>query len=254
MRSVDLKRILRDLNARPTRAAVGRDELSERLAARHATMTETRRSPFMNILLQKPVLAVLVIAVIGVGACTVPTETEVEMGQRLTYTLSPGDNTYDQATKLLDQVSDIDKYIASYPGVESLGVSINEIDGGPVSVDLIVWGTGFDAGTLQSNLARRWPVLTGTKLEATELTGTVKTSLAEKIGHNLFEIDVLDGTSEEMQAQILEQIYESGFDGEANVQVTRDGDMVTIDLEMVQEGEGLQTEDELIIEIKSRDD
>ena len=46
----------------------------------------------MTTFFKRPAFAILLLAVLGVGACTVPTETEVEMGQRLTYTLTdPGE-------------------------------------------------------------------------------------------------------------------------------------------------------------------
>lgn len=250
MRSADLERILRRLHDRPVRTSPGRDALADQLAARQETTYRTGRTPIMTILLRKPVLALLLLGLLGVAACTVPTETEVEMGQRLTYSLSPADDSYAQADALLSQVRDVTTYVESYPGVENVSISVQEIDGGPLSLDLIVWGTGFEPAALERDLAGRWPALAAADLSVETLSGTVRTSLAEKMGHEFFDISVVDGTPEEMRAAILEQIFANGFQGEADVQVSRDGDLTTIGVELTQDADGLQTEDEIVIELK----
>lgn len=250
MRSADLERILRRLHDRPVRPSTGRDALADRLAARHEHQYRTGRTPIMTTLLRKPVLALLLLGLLGVAACTVPTETEVEMGQRLTYSLSPADDSYAQADALLSRVRDVTGYVESYPGVENVSVSVQEVDDGPLSLDLIVWGTGFEPAALERDLAGRFPVLAAADLSAETLSGTVRTSLAEKMGHEWFDISVVQGTPEEMQAAILEQIYANGFAGEADVQVSQDGDLTTIGVELTQDADGIQTEDEMVIELK----
>jgi len=250
MRSADLESILRRLHGRPVRPSAGRYALADRLAARHEHQYRTGRTPIMTTLLRKPVLALLLLGLLGVAACTVPTETEVEMGQRLTYSLTPGTDSYAHADALLSQVRDVTTYVESYPGVENVSVSVMETDGGPVDLDLIVWGTGFEPAALERELAGRFPALAAADLRAESLNGTVRTSLAEKVGHEWFDISVVQGTPEEMKAAILEQIYANGFGGEADVQVSQDGDLTTIGVELTQDADGLQTEDEIVIELK----
>ena len=250
MRSADLERILRRLHARPVRPAPGRDMLAAQLAARHRSLYTTGRTPFMTTLLRKPVLATLLIGLLGVAACTVPTETEVDAGQRLTYTLTPGSPSYDGAVALLHQVKDMTTYLEGYPGVESVSVLVDEVEGGTMALDLIAWGTGFGAPALERDLATRWPILAAADLRTEPLAGTVRTSLAEKLGHQFFDFSVAQGTPDEMRASILEQIRASGFEGEADVQVTQDGDLTTIGVELTHDGEGVQTEDEIVIELR----
>ncbi len=119
-----------------------------------------------------------------------------------------------------------------------------------MTIDLMVWGTGIDHGALTRKLNERWPALADAHLEAEPLSSTVKTSFGEKLGHNLFHIDVLEGTEEEMRAQILEQIYASvrGRCGRGRPAGRRSDHHRRRD---DHEGDGVQTEDEMIIEIKS---
>ncbi len=115
MRSDDTKRILRTLHDRPVREAHGRDELETELLARHASITRQRRGGFMSILMRRPIIVALLIAVTGIAACTVPTETEVEMGQRLNYTFTPGSTGYEDAVATLDAVQDMTKTVEAFP-------------------------------------------------------------------------------------------------------------------------------------------
>lgn len=248
MRSDEHDRILRELHARPTRPAHGRDELEEELLARHAVHTRPGRTTTMTNLFKRPVFIMLLIGVMGIAACTVPTETEVEMGHRLTYTFaSDGGET-------LNSVRDVAGFVETYAGVEDVSVNVNEVEGGQTTVDMMIWGRGVAVGDLKRSIAGRFPAMAGAELAEETLSSTVKTSLAENVGHHLFRIEVLEGSDDEVRAQILQQIYESGFDGEADVQVTQDGDLMTIGVEMTQDADGVQTEDEMVLEIIREDD
>lgn len=250
MRSDDLKTILRGLTRRPVRPATRRRDLESDLLALHATKTRPGRTMTMTTLYRRPALVALLIAVLGIAACTVPTETEVEMGQRLTYTATPGDASYGEAVKMLDDMRDALSYVENYPGVESVGVNVQEVDGGEATVDMMIWGRGIAVDALTRDLAERFPAMSAAKLESAPLTTSVKTTLAENVGHHFFDIEVTDGTPEEIRAEILRQILESGFDGEADVTVAQDGDVTTIGVTMTEETDGMATEDEIVLEIK----
>ncbi len=247
MRPDRLERILRTLCARPVRdAGRGRDELEAELLARHERTTSRERGLKM-MFLKRPVYAVLIIAVLGVGACTVPTETEVEMGQRLTYTLPDGGD--------LDELRQVASFVESQPGVEDVSVAVEEVDGGPTILDLVVWGRGLDGGRLAGRIAEAFPGLADAPPALEDLSTEVRTSLAEKLGHSVFNFEIVaEGTDDEIRQQILQQIFESGFGGEADVNVFTEDGVTTIDLEMIQEGDGLETEDEMVIEVIREDE
>lgn len=208
----------------------------------------------MTTFFKRPQFALLLIAVLGIAACTVPTDTEVEMGQRLTYTFAPESPSYDHAVEVMDAVRDVTALVEGHPGVEDVSVGVMETDDGPVTIDLMIWGSGISVPDLERKLSARWPGLGQADLTSTALSSSVKTSLAENLGHHLFNIEVLEGTPEEMRADILRQIYESGFEGEADVFVSQDGELTTIGVEMTGEHDGTATEDEMVIEIMQDDD
>ena len=246
MRPDDLDRTLEELHARTARGVLpGRAELEGELLARHDALYSRRRGFMMTTLLKRPVLALLLITVLGIAACTVPTETQVEMGHRFVYSTDDG-------AALMAAVPEVTEWLEARPGMQSVSVGIQEIDGGDSTLELILFGSGLESDALQAGLRRQWPVLDDPDT-VDVLEGTVRTSLAEKLGHDLFHFDFeLEGTPEEMRAQILEQIRASGFDGDADVQVTTDGDVTTFDIEMTAEGEGYETEDEIVIELKGQ--
>jgi hypothetical protein len=248
MRPHRLERILRDLNARPTRAATaGRDELEAELLARHEVFTSRERGFLMTTILRKPVLVLAAIALLAVAACTVPTETEVAMGQRLTYTLD--------SQAMLGHVDELVRFVESRPGVDEVGVNVMETDGGPLVVDLVVWGKGLEAGRLAGAVAEAFPAVATGSLETEDLSVGVKASLAEKLGHEVFDFEITaTGTDEEIRAQILEQLQASGFAGTAAVDVNTVDGVTTIGVEMSHEGEGVETEDSMVIELQRDDD
>ncbi len=196
----------------------------------------------MMTLIKRPAFVALLLAALGIGACTVPTETEVEMGQRLTYTLD--------GKEMLGRIGDLVQFVEVQPGVDEVTINMNETDGGPLVVDLVVWGRGLDADDLAGRIAGTFPEMDRNRLETERVSTDVKTSLAEKVGHFIFHYEfVAEGTDSEIRAQILEQIYESGFEGDAQVDVNTEEGVTTIGLEMIHEGDGVETEDELEIEV-----
>lgn len=250
MRPDEFERTLEAVHARPARGVLpGRAELEGELLARHETLYSRGRGFMMTTLLKRPVLALLLIAVLGIAACTVPTETQVELGHRFVYATEDG-------AALTAAVPELNAYLEALPGMESVSVGIREIEGGESTLELILFGSDLDPARLESSLRRQWPVLDGARVESEVLEGTVRTSLAEKLGHDLFHFDFeVEGTPEEMRAQILEQIRASGFDGDADVQVSTDGDVTTFEIEMTDDGtapdgRAIETEDEIVIELK----
>jgi len=241
MRFDDTEKTLRELHARPVREASRRDDLELDLLDRHATITRPGRTFDMTTFFQRPQFALLLLAVLGVASCTVPTETEVEMGQRLSYTFAPESGSYDHAVDLLDVVSDMTAMAKLQPGVDDVGVSVSEADDGPMTIDLMIWGRDISVPSLNAKLNKLWPALGGAAMAANPLTSNVKTSLAENVGHHLFNINVVEGSDEEIRTEVLRKIYESVFEGDVDVTVHQSDGQLTYEIEMI--GDGGQDEE-----------
>lgn len=198
----------------------------------------------------RPVLACLSILILGVAACNAPTEYEVEMGQHLKLTMNDTAK-YDEAGDLFAQLEEAVAFAEAYPGVESVSISVNEEDGGPVTVDLMAWGQTLDGEALTVALQAEFPALAGAEITIEPLAGTVEGNLGQAFGHAVFDLEVEGETAEEIRASILQQIYEHGFTGDAVVEVLEaDGvQTINIDLNDIQE-DGSGTEDTVIIELQ----
>ena len=250
MRLDRLERTLRELHACPTRdGATGRRDLRAELLARHARTASRRQGGRLRAAFMRPVLAMLLLAVLGVGACTVPTETDVEMGRRLTWTVA-------DATAP-NRIGDLVRLVEAQPGVDEVSIREDVAEGGPLVVDLVIWGRGIAVEALCDRVHEAFPELADADLESEPLTTRAETSLAGKLGHEVLHLDLdlhVSGTDAEIRAQILEQIYAGGFDGLADVDVRTEDGVVTVDLEMTEELGADQVREDVIRIDLQRDD
>lgn len=190
---------------------------------------------------KKPALALLSLAVLAVGACTVPTETEVNMGQRLTWTLD--------GQSLSGQPQELTRFLRTQPGVDDVSVNVQEIDGHPPVIDLMAWGRGLDARTLAATVNDAFPAMAGARLATAPLTTEVRASLAEMLGQKVFHLEIAaEGTDEEIRASILKQLYASGFADDAKVEVNTENGVTTIGVEATSGADSTGAQRELVIE------
>jgi len=187
----------------------------------------------------RPVVATLAVLVLGIAACNAPTEYDVEMGQQMTITLNNADKDVDFDT-LHDQLAAIEQFVANYPGTEALNVNVAETTDGQVSLGLMIWGQDLDGAALQQALVDEFPELAEANFQVDPLEGTVEGNLGEAFGHAVFDLNVEGETAEEIRLQILQQLIEQGFDGDADVQVHMDEEsgIQTIDIELTADVEG----------------
>jgi hypothetical protein len=174
----------------------------------------------------------LALIVLGVAACTTPTETEIPMGQHLQLTFAPATEARAEVVSLLGNLQPVLDRLQDRPEIDDLSVSVREIDGGPVTIDLIVWGRDVDPRTIVSELTAAHPVLGKGQVESAPLTGTLRESLASKLGRELFSFEVSGQTAEEIRAEVLAQLAAQGFQGEAKVDVQVEGGRKTIGIEL----------------------
>lgn len=170
-------------------------------------------------------LAGLAVALLGVGACTTSTTTEVEMGQKLTITMAG--LTGDKADDGLKQLEgELDRFFASRPEVEGVNFNLRGSEAGTV-FEVMAWGDEVNAAALEADLREQVPGLAATTVSIEPLTGSVRENLLEHFGHEVLGLEMqLSGeTADEIRAQIMAQMAAAGIDGDAHVQVeeTPDG-------------------------------
>lgn len=158
-------------------------------------------------------MAGLAVALLGVGACSTSTTTEVEMGQKLTIGLDTKANV-DLST--LD--GELNRFFSAQPGVD--GVSFNvQMRDGRTTFEVMAWGQDLDAAALEAAMRKDVPALAGATVTVEPLAGSVRENLLSHLGHTMLGLEVTGETADEIRAQILQQMAAQGLDGDAQVQV-----------------------------------
>jgi hypothetical protein len=255
MGSHELDRLLRGVHAlRGEGRHARRDALEREMSARHARLYNRRKRYHMwkHTPWFRPVVASLALLAIGIAACNAPTEYEVEVGQKLSI-------AYDGAAKdFVDfeaQIEPIVAYVDAWPGAEDVIVNVNEVDGGPVTLTLMVWGQNLDSDALQDGLVAEFPILADAAFSVEALAGSVEGNLGEAFGHAVFDFEVSGETAEEIRQQVLEQLVQQGFDGDAVVEVVDEDGQRTINIELneiVPADEDAEDEDGGVVVIERR--
>lgn len=161
------------------------------------------------------------LAVLGVGACTTETTTEIEAGQQAHISLRLDTAVPGKAGDLDPHV--VTDFIAAQPGVDELNVNVREMidDTGAVTTDLglMIWGENLDADALAAALTARFPALGAADISFEPLSATITESVFDRLGRQVFNIETDGASADEIRAQILQQLSEQGFTGDAQVEV-----------------------------------
>lgn len=192
----------------------------------------------------------LALLILGIGACSTPTTSELEIGQRLRLEIPASARADGSLESLLSGPGSLPDALGAMPGVDEINVSVSEEAGGPSVIDALVWGEGLDGRALAEALVTSHPELADAAIEVSPLTGKLQESVAEKVGRTLFHLDIDLASEEEMREQFLTQLKEQGFEGDAVVDVQRDGETTTIDLQLRDVGEDYETEDAFEIQVQ----
>ena len=223
-----------------------RDRLEQELVDRYRDITANRRQTMAWIPRGATArwATVGLALVLGAAACATPTTTEREMGQQLGFTFDTEARKDERVEAFLESHSEMVKSLGSRPGVDEVSVNVRESPN-ELSLEMILWGKGIDASAIARELRERHPVLAEADFDSRELTTRVRESLGAKLSRNVFHLELGSGSEEEMRAELLAQLAAQGFEGDATVDVQRDGDMTTIGVTI--SGEGHETAD--VIEI-----
>jgi hypothetical protein len=174
------------------------------------------------------VLAGVALFILGLGACTIPTEYEAKVGKTLAIHVPDGATELPAPAGMLAFLEDAQV-------ADDISVSISEQGTGEADIQLMLWNDRVSQAELVQILREQYPVLQKALFEVHEVEGTVRGSLAEKIGHDVFNIEVSGDDIEEIRRQFYEQLAAQGFTGDAAIEIQEAGDETLIDITL--EGE-----------------
>ena len=175
----------------------------------------------------------LALIILGVGACSTSTTTEVEMGKKMTIGFSAQTDA-----EMITIDTGLSNFLDTMPGIENVSVSISETIGGPKTIEVMAWGQDLDGDALVAELRRQVPELEDADISFETLSGTIEESFASKLKREVFQIEVDGATEEEIRAQILAQLAEQGVaEGDAQIEVIQEDGMTEITVEVNQEVE-----------------
>jgi hypothetical protein len=171
------------------------------------------------------VLASTALLVLGIAACTIPTEYQAEVGKNVSIHVPAGAGDLPAVGKMV-------AFLESTGLADEVSVSISEQSDGSADIWVMAWGQKISRDDLINRMREEYPVLGQSLFEIHELEGTVRGTYAEKLGHQVLEIEVNADTVEEIREEILQQLAEQGFVGDADVQIQIEGDETVIGIEL----------------------
>lgn len=212
-----------------------RRELEDRLVSRYRTNQSHRRRwlVMLNPWNRTARFAVvgLALMVLGLGACTTSTTTEVDMGKKMTIGFSAKADA-----DMISVDTSLSNFLDTQPGIENVSVSIDQMMGGPATIEVMAWGQDLDGDALVAELRRQVPELEDADISFETLSGTIEESFASKMKREIFQMEVDGATAEEIRAQILAQLAEQGVaDGDAVVDVIQKDGLTEIKVQVTKE-------------------
>ncbi len=195
-------------------------------------------------------VASVVFAALAIGACQMPVEMNLVMGQQMRFVLPATDDMHDQVRQITREIEEI-------APVEKIEVQIQRSNTDEhMVVQLGVWGEGLDPEVVFDHLRTKLPILEEAECDAQPLQGTVRTTLGDRLGHDLFHLALDERNVEDARAAILREIEASGFDGDAQVTVEEGGGHRRIQIKLHQQQElegspsGVAIEEEIEEEVE----
>ena len=126
-------------------------------------------------------------------------------------------------------------FIEKVVRADDISVSISEQVSGEMDINLLLWGSRISRDELTNRLRAEYPAFKTALFEVSELAGSVRGSLADKIGHEVFNIEVSGDDLEEIRQQVLAQLAEQGFTGDATVELYEENGNTRIDITIEEE-------------------
>jgi len=181
----------------------------------------------------------LAMLLLGVGACS-ETITEVEVGKKVSISLRSGDPNFDESIDLNARIKELNEVLSNSAGVKEINFSVSDNiseNGTNTDLSFVLFGDSLDDDVLINLINNDFPDLASAEITIENLQGTITENWAKRFGREVFHIETDGSTDEEIQAQVLQQLADQGFGGEAKVIVNTEGEMQTIEININQEGE-----------------
>ncbi len=168
-------------------------------------------------LLRQIAIAAAVLLILSIGACQVPVDVQMNLGQRMHFVLPATPELRDRVHELVDTVRGLAE-------AEKVEVRVVDDGGETLRLTLGVWGERVDPQVVFEGVIEAYPELEILEREAAPMEATVRTTLGDKLRHELFARALNEHSVEEARAVILEELAREGFVGAAQVLVEDGGD------------------------------
>lgn len=241
-----LKKSLEDLFQDQDTQAVPCPELEKDLLLRYRQTHSSGKRWYSMLKLQtrfaRMAVAGLAVLLLGLGACTTETSTEVEVGKQLRIDLA-GHLQGARGMKTIDLNQRIQKVVQDFsaaPGVENVNVNLDQNGEGDLALSLVLMGDNLDRETLTTLVRKNFPELPDADIQVQSLEGSLTESWAHRLGREVFHLDADGQSVEEIRAQVFQQLADQGFQGDAEVKVTAGDGRQTIEIELTEEEDGSQ--------------
>ena len=188
----------------------------------------------------------LAMLLLGVGACSTETTTEVEVGKQVSINLEgqlsvpDGKGGMEKTIDINQRIQEVVQQFSTSDGIEGVNVNIEQSGDGDLALSLMLLGEDLDSESLVAMLQESFPEMPDAEILVEVIEGTITESWGERLGREVFSIETSGGTEEEIRAQVLQQIAEQGFEGDVEVIVNNEGNEQTIEI--------IMTEDEIVEE------
>jgi hypothetical protein len=232
-----LNRKLERLHREKTRDAGPRNKLEDDLLLRYRNI-HPQKKRLLTMLnptsrFARFAIAGLAMLLLGVGACTTETTTEVEVGKNVsisldgTFEAADGSGSVLKSVDINQRIADLMAQFTSAHGVEGVNVNVEETPDGDMTLSLMLMGEGLDDEVISNMLRESFPELPDAKVLVEVVEGTITESWAERFGRQVFDMEIDGTTEEQIRAQVLRQVAEQGFEGDLEVMVTnQDGEQM----------------------------
>ncbi|MCP4547613.1 MAG: hypothetical protein GY835_14230 [bacterium] len=184
-------------------------------------------------------LATLVLLIVGIGACQLPTQYSTEIGQQINFSLAANNNSVETIKNLFGQIGKIVSFLETMPGVDDVSININQpSDDGVAGIDVVAWGSGLSADDLANSLQSEFPVLAQADVRGQGVGGTVKGTVKDRLLHDCLKLQINTSSLEDMRVDIEKQLEEQGFVGEVSVSSVHDAITITMEYVSISAEEG----------------
>jgi hypothetical protein len=213
---------------------------------RSALKNDQRRTRMSGVLLRRVAVITAAAVLVGAAACVAPADLDVEVGRSVEVRYDPKAVSVEpkavaDAIRAAVGVRDEAPPAGDARERREMNVRVKRA-GDSVEVRAEVWGTNLPPGPIAGAIQKNLPALSGAEIKEEHLQGKVRGTLGEKIGRDLFDIDVLDEADvETARKQVMEQLAAQGIEGKVDVKIEGDGTtrkvMIRVEQEDCEPGE-----------------